>query len=69
MKKLIRKLTWSSGLIMLQYSVQAQAPDFVPYGDPEPVEWTLFNIILLIVIPILIFIAFIFIKKNRNKKG
>lgn len=52
--------------LLFFFSTYAQAPSGVPYGDPEPVEWDLFNIILLIAIPVIILIFYF--KRKRNKK-
>lgn len=47
---------------------QAQKPFLIPSGDPEPVEFTPLNIILYIVIPIFLLIAYIFYRKSKRKK-
>jgi hypothetical protein len=49
---------------------EAQAPDVVPYGQPDPLELTPANIIFFFVLPVLLFIALIIIrKKKKNKKN
>ena len=46
----------------------AQAPGGVPYANPEPVDFNLFNTILLIVVPVLIFIIFFWYRRRRKKR-
>jgi hypothetical protein len=56
-------------ILMLFFSVLsiAQAPGGVPYGEPEPVEWDLFNVILLIVIPVLVLLVYLW-RRHKHKK-
>jgi len=50
---------------------KAQAPGNVPYGEPKQLELTPFNIVVFIVVPVLLFIALILIrrKKKNDKKS
>lgn len=54
-------------LLIFSTLLFAQAPGGVPYGDPEPVEWDLFNVILLIGIPVLILVVYFWRKRNKKK--
>ncbi|WP_340112908.1 hypothetical protein [Maribellus mangrovi] len=54
-------------LLVFSTLLFAQAPGGVPYGDPEPVEWDLFNVILLIGIPVLILVVYFWRKRNKKK--
>jgi len=45
----------------------AQAPSGVPYGDPEPINLDLFNVILFIVIPILIVITYFWYRRKKKR--
>jgi len=65
---MLRKQTILLFFLVLWTFVKAQAPDIIPYGEPEPLEFTLTNIIVFIVIPVLIIIAYIFYRKNRKKQ-
>ncbi len=47
---------------------RAQAPGNIPYGEPKQLELTPFNIILYFVIPVLLFVALILIRRKRNKE-
>lgn len=49
----------------------AQTPDMYPTPDPEPVIWSSLNIVLFIVLPIILIIAYILYRrwvKRRNNK-
>jgi len=64
-----RKIKWTLLFVLIINSVIAQAPDMVPYGEPEPLELTPFNIILYIVVPVIIFAALVIMRlRQRNKK-
>lgn len=45
----------------------AQIPDLIPSGETEPLELTLFNIILYIVIPIAMLLFYIWYRKSKRK--
>ena len=64
-----KKISFTSFLLAISIWVVAQAPGHVPYGTPEPVEFTTLNIILLIILPILLFFVYYFFRKKNNKKG
>lgn len=63
-----KKISITTFLLAISIWIMAQAPGHVPYGTPEPVEFTTLNIILLIIIPILLFFVYYFFRKN-NKRG
>ncbi|MEZ5107050.1 MAG: hypothetical protein R2757_21270 [Draconibacterium sp.] len=65
---IFRKLKWSLLFILIGNLAIAQAPDVVPYGEPEPLELTLFNIILYIVVPVLLFTTLIVLRLRQRKK-
>lgn len=46
----------------------AQVPDLLPSGEPEPIELTPFNIIVYIVFPIIIFIIYFWYRKSKRKQ-
>jgi heme/copper-type cytochrome/quinol oxidase subunit 2 len=54
-------------LITAQILVSGQSPDMYPPPVPQPVEVDTFNIILYIVLPVLIVVAY-FSYKNWQKK-
>lgn len=62
-----KRISITSFLLILSISVAAQAPGHVPYGKPEPVEFTPLNIILLIVLPLLM--LFLYFYQRHKKKG
>lgn len=45
----------------------AQAPSGVPYGNPEPINLDLFNVILFIVVPILIVITYFWYRRKKKR--
>lgn len=45
----------------------AQAPSGVPYGNPEPVDLDLFNVLLFIVVPILIVITYFWYRRKKKR--
>lgn len=63
-----KKISITSFLLAVSLWVAAQAPGHVPYGKPEPVEFTTLNIVLLIILPILLFIVYFFFRKKKKKK-
>mgnify|MGYP006290165009 CR=1 FL=1 len=58
----------ASSFIILQ--LKAQTPDMYPPPEPEPVDVTTVNIILYVVVPIILIIAFFlyrkWVKKRKN---
>jgi hypothetical protein len=61
------KVTTLLILVMAHLFVAAQSPDMYPPPVPKPVDIDIFNIILYIVLPILIVVAY-FAYKNWQKK-
>ncbi len=62
-----KKISITSFLLVVSLWVAAQAPAHVPYGKPEPVDFTPLNIILLIVLPLLM--LFLYFYQRNKKKG
>ncbi len=46
----------------------AQVPSNLPAGDPEPLPFTPVNIIIYIVLPVALFVFYIWWLKQRKKK-
>jgi amino acid transporter len=46
----------------------AQSPEMYPPPVPEPVELTLFNIILYFVSPVALIVFYIFYRRSKRKK-
>lgn len=46
----------------------AQVPSNLPAGDPEPLPFTPVNIVIYIVLPVALFIFYIWWLKQRKKK-
>jgi len=66
--KPFRKLSFLILMFTFWLQSQAQAPGGVPYGEPEPVEFDLFNTIILIVLPILLIIFYFWYRTRKKKK-
>ena len=62
-----KKVSITSFLLVVSLWAAAQAPAHVPYGKPEPVDFTPLNIILLIVLPLLM--LFLYFYQRNKKKG
>lgn len=54
--------------IILTIISNGQAPGHVPYSNPEQVELTPLNIFFYIIVPILILIAFLIMRRKMKKK-
>jgi len=65
---MIRKSGISILMLFISFLSEAQAPGGVPYGQPEPVEFDLFNTIILIVLPILLIIFYFWYRARKKKK-
>jgi hypothetical protein len=48
--------------------LHAQIPDGLFGADTEPTEWSTFNVVLLIVLPLLLIIYYLWNRKHKNKK-
>lgn len=46
----------------------AQVPYLLPTGETEPLELTLFNVIVYMVLPVLIFIIYFWYRKSKRQK-
>ena len=52
---------------VLVFQLNAQTPDHYPPVDPEPVDFSLFNIILYILLPLLLIGGYLFYRRSRKK--
>jgi hypothetical protein len=69
MKRMILKAY--SGVVFALFTLQsvaAQGPTSIPTGEPEPVPFTLPNILIFIVAPVLLFIFYIWWLKQKRKE-
>jgi len=48
--------------------LHAQIPDGLFGADPDPAEWNTFNVFLLIVLPLVLVIFYLWYRKRKNKK-
>ena len=62
------KIRISIIIIFFTADSSAQSPEFYPPTVPEQVEITPFNVILYLVVPLLIILAYFLYKKSQNKK-
>jgi hypothetical protein len=51
----------------LVFGLHAQTPDHYPPVDPEPVDFSLFNIILYILLPMLLIGGYLLYRRSRKK--
>ena len=60
----------SAFMVAFQLSLlaKAQAPGGIPYGDPEAIEFNLFNTIFFIVLPLLLIFFYIWYRKKKRKR-
>lgn len=65
MQKILLITTLLNSLIQ---AVQAQTPQNYPPPVPEPFEINLFSVLLYIVLPLMIVVAYIWIRKSKRKK-
>lgn len=65
---MFRKLLSGFLLMILVATAYAQAPDHYPPTVPQPVDITLFNLILYIVLPIGLVVAFFWYQRSQKKK-
>ncbi|MBN1985274.1 MAG: hypothetical protein JW761_03165 [Prolixibacteraceae bacterium] len=65
---MIKKVFLAVNFILLWIFTYAQAPRHIPYGEAEPVEFNLLNIILFIVLPVLLIIIYLLYRKKKNKE-
>ncbi len=72
MKFMAKKLTAGLASIFTLSKLQAQTPDMYPPPVPEPVDVTTVNVILYVLVPIILVIAFIlyrrWVKKRKNNE-
>ncbi len=65
---MLRKTTLLFYFMLIWNIMRAQAPDIIPYGESEPIEFTLTNIIVYIILPVLIVIGYLYSRKKQRKK-
>lgn len=65
---MLKKIGLQILFIFVTVVANAQIPDIIPSGEPEPIELTLFNITLYIVVPILLLVFFLWYRKSKRKK-
>lgn len=63
-----QKLTMLFISLVPGFAAPAQAPSGVPYGNPEPVEFTPGNIIIFVVIPLVIVFLYLQYRKKQREK-
>lgn len=63
-----RKFLTSLFLLFAMVAAMAQTPDMYPPPVPEPVDLTLFNIILYFVIPVAMIVFYIYYRRSKRKK-
>ncbi len=56
-------------LLIVAMGLSAQTPDFYPPTNPDPVEFTLLNIFLYIILPLLLIVAFLLYRRSKKKKA
>jgi len=54
-------------IFVLVFQLNAQTPDHYPPVDPEPVDFSLFNIILYILLPMLLIGGYLLYRRSRKK--
>ena len=54
-------------LFFLVFRLNAQTPDNYPPVDPEPVDFSLFNIVLYILLPLLLIGGYLLYRRSRKK--
>lgn len=67
-KNMLRKTTLLFYFMLIWNIICAQAPDIIPYGESEPIEFTVTNIIVYIVLPVLIVIGYLYYRKKQREK-
>ncbi len=65
---MLRNYFLPAAFLLVAVQSMAQAPSGVPYGQPEPLELDLFNIIVFIVLPLVLIAVYIGFKRKNRKK-
>ncbi|MCK3684972.1 hypothetical protein [Maribellus sp. YY47] len=65
---MLRNYFLLTAFLLVAIQSMAQAPSGVPYGQPEPLEFDLVNIIVFIIVPALIILLYIGFKRKNRKK-
>lgn len=66
MKKI---LLYIGSVFLMVQTVFAQTPDLYPPKDPEPIDFSLKNIILYIVMPLVLIVAFLLYRRKKRKEA
>ena len=66
--QMVRKTTILFLFTLFWNFVSAQAPDIIPYGESDKIEFTPTNIIVYIVLPVLIVIGYLYYRKKQREK-
>ncbi len=64
---MIKKAAIFTFLLFVTAVAMAQVPSGIPSGTPEPLELTLTNIIVFIVLPVIIVILYIYWRRKKRK--
>jgi hypothetical protein len=64
MKKLLLNIVFV--FLMVQTAI-AQTPDLYPPKDPEPIDFSIQNIILYIVMPLVLIVAYLLYRRKKRK--
>lgn len=67
LQRMIKKAAIFTFLLLVTAVVMAQVPSGIPSGTPEPLELTLTNIIVFIVLPVIIVILYIYWRRKKRK--
>lgn len=65
---MLRKITSAILFLLAVIVVSGQAPDHYPPTVPEPVDITPFNLVLYILLPIALIVAFYMYQRSQKKK-
>jgi hypothetical protein len=63
----LKKLSLQICNILAVLIANAQIPDIIPSGEADPIDLTPFNIILYFVLPVLLFIFYLWYRKSKRK--
>jgi uncharacterized BrkB/YihY/UPF0761 family membrane protein len=66
MKKLLLNIVL---VFLLVQTTFAQTPDLYPPKDPEPIDFSLLNIILYIVMPLVLIVVFLLYRRKKRKEA
>jgi len=66
MKKILLNIGF---VLLLVQSAFAQTPDLYPPNEPEPIDFSLKNIILYFILPLVIIIAYFLYRRKKLKEA